>query len=989
MMFYGHLHTHTEYSALDGMARIEDLIVRAKELGQKGIAITDHGSSSGLFEAYWLGQKHDFNVILGEEFYFENTSKELKLGHLILLAKNAKGLENIFLLQKLAYDNFYYKPRINLEMLQNHNEGLICTTACIANQIGQYILRNEELLALNHIFELKKIFKEDFYVELQSSTSEDVIKVNKVLEKFCKDYDLKPIITNDIHYVNEEDYAVHEVLLCIQQKTKMDNPKRWKFENNDYWLKSEEELVSYLDYLDESTIQNSFSNIQHIFECVEDVEIKKGNYLPSFLKDGEKLSLDNGRTYVYNEDDLLKEHTFACYNSRIKERGECNDSFWSDVEKELAVIKATGYSGYYMIVNEYITWAKENGILVGDGRGSGAGSKVAYTIGITEVNPQKYDLLFERFLTPGREPDFDVDFSDIDAVFKHLQDRYGHDNVARVGAFSKFTAKSALRSVMRAYSFPESVISIVVSYLPQRLDFTLQEALDESKELTEWMNGHPNILLAVSRFEGIMQHHSTHAGGVIICENLTHILPIITDSDDRSKMIVALDKKTLEKLGHYKFDILGLKSLTLLQDIIDYTGPIDWTKVDFEDENVYKMLSEGNVMGVFQLSDQPDKVRQQSPKCFEDLIAINALIRPGVCDWDTYLTRRRGEIDENDEIANLPFMVGTHGLIVYQDQYLQLAQHFAGWDIAFSDKHIRKNKDILNDVELKEKWMKDSGGKEDLWNTICEIVSGGYGFNRAHATSYARLAYQTAYMKYYYPEAFYAAYLTQNFDDATKITEVLNKLKGIGVNVVNPDINRSTDKFTPTDDGILFPLNAIKSVGGSVLYEINRLKPIASLDDFLQRRIPKFVKSTAVENLIKSGAFDFEGKSRFDLLCQYKEGYTRKDNCIYEKESCGYYISNSPFEKYSYRSFGSYEDGDWNVMTVVEVIELNVRHDKRGREMAFVTGTNDVDTIRMVMFANTWEKYKVEEGQIVFVKGKKDGPSLLVNKIEVLDDEHK
>jgi len=987
-MFAGHLHTHTEYSPLDGMAKIEELIVRAKELGQTGIAITDHGSSSGLFEGYELGKKHNFKVLLGEEFYFENKCKELKTGHLILIAKNNKGLENIFTLQKLAYDNFYYKPRINLEMLQNHHEGLICATACIANQIGQFILRGENHLALNHILELRQIFEDDFYVELQSSTSEDVIKVNKVLEQFCKDYSFHPIITNDIHYVNKEDYNVHEVLLCIQQKTKMDNPKRWKFENNDYWLKDEKELLSYLDYLDQKTIQDSLANIQNIFDAVEDIKIERGNYLPSFLKPGEKISLDNGRTYVYNEDDLLKEHTFACYETRIKERGEDNPEFLADVEKELAVIKSTGYSGYYMIVNEYISWAKENGILVGDGRGSGAGSKVAYTIGITEVNPQKYDLLFERFLTPGREPDFDVDFSDIDAVFKHLQERYGKENVARVGAFSRFTAKSAIRAVMRAYSFSESAISIVVSYLPKRLDFTLQEALDESKELRDWMEGHENIFLTTRRFERIMQHHSTHAGGVIICEGLTKMLPIITDSEDREKMIVALDKKTLERLGHYKFDILGLKSLTLLQDVIDYTGPIDWTKVDFEDENVYKMLSDGNVMGVFQLSEQPDKVRQQVPKCFEDLIAINALIRPGVCDWEEYLTRRRKGTDENDEISNLPFMVGTHGLIVYQDQYLQLAQHYAGWDIAFSDKHIRKNKDILNDVELREKWMKDSGGMKELWDTICNIVSGGYGFNRAHATSYARLAYQTAYMKYYYPEAFYAAYLTQNFDDPAKITEVLNKLKGLNVKVINPDINKSTDKFVPTDDGILFPLNAIKSVGGSVLYEINRLKPILSLDDFLTRRIPKFVKSTAVENLIKSGAFDFEGKSRYELLCQYKDGFERKSDYVYEKESCGYYITSSPFEKYSCKPFAEFTNGS-EAMTVVEIIELSVRHDKRGKEMAFALGTNSIDTIKMVFFASVWEHSKVEKGQLVFVKGKKDGNSLLVNKIEVLDDEYK
>ena len=394
--FKGHLHVHTEYSPLDGLAKIEELVKTAKEYGQEFIAITDHGSSSGLYEASKIADRENFKIILGEEFYFENASAELKTGHLILLAKNETGLKNLFELQAAAYQNVYYKPRVNLEMLRNHSEGLICTTACIANQVGQFILRDEVPLALNHLIELKQIFQDDFYVELQSSTIEDVIKVNKTLLQICKDYNYKPILTNDVHYVAKEDYEVHEVLLAIQQKRKMSDPKRWRFEKNDYWLKTQEEMEHFMPYILPDEFALFYDNISEIADKCEKVRLKSGNFLPEY-------PVEDGMT----EDDALEELTNKLYQTKIKKRKEDNKEFYQDLLKELSVIKETGYSGYFLTVWEYVNWAKQNSIQVGDGRGSGAGSKVAYTIGITEINPQKYDLLFERFLSPGRQPDFE------------------------------------------------------------------------------------------------------------------------------------------------------------------------------------------------------------------------------------------------------------------------------------------------------------------------------------------------------------------------------------------------------------------------------------------------------------------------------------------------------------------------------------------------------------------------------------------------------
>lgn len=974
MRFPGHIHVHTEYSPLDGLAKIEELVIKAKELGHSFIAVTDHGSSSGLYECAGLSKKHGIKILLGEEFYYENPA-ELKLGHIILIAKNKEGLRNLFRLQKEAYDNFYYKPRINLEMLKRFHEGLICTTACIANQVGQFIIRGENHLALNHIIELSQIFKDDMYVELQSSTVDDVIKVNKELEKICTEYGYKPVLSNDVHYVNKEDYSIHEVLLCIQQKGKMDSPKRWKFEKNDYWLKSQTEMEEYIRYLRKDTIESSYKNLQEIADkCEDELSLEHGNYLPKFCdtKEDEDVMLSS---MVWNE--YMK--------GRIKSREEGNTAFKNDLLKELSVISQTGYSGYFLIVSEYANWARKNGILVGDGRGSGAGSKVAYTIGITDVNPQKYDLLFERFLAPNREPDFDIDFSDINAVFKHLQDRYGKENVARVGAFSRFTAKSAIRKVMGVFSYSQAAIAKIIALLPKRLSFTLDEALNESKELSSWFEEHDNLLQIVRKLEGIMEHLSTHAGGIIICENLTSILPIFTDSEDRDKMIIALDKKQLEKLGHYKFDILGLNSLTLMENIFDYTGHIDWHKVDFEDENVYKMLSSGNVLGVFQLSDQRDKVMQQSPKNFEDLIAINALIRPGVCDWNEYIDKRFGK-SENDNYDS--FMECTHGLIVYQDQYLQLAQKYAGWDIAFSDKNIRKNPDILNDTKLKEKWLKDSNGNEELWNSICAVVSGGYGFNRAHSTSYARLSYQTAYMKYYFPKEFYAAYMTQNIDDSTKLSEIINALKEIGIKLLPPDINESGERFIPAKDGIRMPISSIKGIGASVVNEINRLKPIKNLEDFLERRTKRFVKSNAVENLIKAGCFDEEGKSRYEVLSEFVSSAEEHPNHVYEKEVFGFYISSSPFDAYPLKPFKEYGNNE-TVVTVAMPTEVNVRLDRRGNEMAFVSAVNNTDALKLVIFSSVWKNNKCEEGDLILIKGRKDNASLLVNSIEKLEEQEK
>lgn len=985
-MFPGHLHVHTEYSLLDGMGSIEEYVNKSIEEGFKYLAVTDHGSTSGLYEAFQIEKKYNFPIIKGCEFYVESPSEDLKTGHLILCAKNNEGLADLFELQQLAYENMYYKPRLSKEMIREYGKkgNLICTTACVANHIHQYNKAGEFQLAKKEYVFLEEIFGEDLYTEIQVCIDEKQRDLyDTLIEKLDNP---KLILTTDVHYTNKEDYDAHEVMLCIGTKQKMSDEKRFSMDNN-YWLKSEQEMKSEfneqygINQYDEDLWEECCNNLEEAFEkCIGVTFDEKTDHLPKYK------GMDNEEATV----ELEKQVAEGTYKKLIP-RHEYNAGFRDDLAREIQVISDEGYSGYFLVVQEYCNWARENRIQVGDGRGSGAGSKVAYTIGITDVNPQKYDLLFDRFLSHGREPDFDVDFSDIDAVFEHLQNVYGKTNVARVGAFTRLTAKSATQKVMSAYGFKYKESRYVLDSMPDRLEFTLDEAINESRIVRDFMEENEHVRKAVHRLEGKIEHMSTHAGGVVICEGLTRLLPTLVRADEKDKLIIGLDKRDIEKLHHYKFDILGLSGLEVMANVYEYID-IDWHSVDFNDSNVYGMLQAGKVEGVFQLGNQRDKVVEQKPKNFEDLISINALIRPGVCDWKQYIYARN-HIGRDEEMPE--FMRCTHGLIVYQDQYEQLAREYAGWSIAYADKHLRKNKKITTDTELKEKWLSDTkerGYNEeemlDLWDTIVNIVSHGYGFNRAHSTSYAVLSFKTAYCKYYYPKEFYSAYLSKYVDKPDRIKNIISLIKEEGIKLIHPDINKSGNKFVPIEEGILMPINAIKGVGGSAIWAINDIKPIKDFDDFMERRVKKLVRSTTITALIKAGAFDYTGESRYDLLCRYdisNKDTPKQPNYIYDYSAFGFYLSESPFEKYNNKSFSNCPDGG-TFMAVMQIDDLKIRKDKKGRDMVFAGLTNNQDSIDAVIFATVWERSDVEEEDIVFVTGKRDKSKLLVDRIEKLNE---
>lgn len=952
--FPGHIHVHSEYSLLDGLGSIREYVERSKELGYEFMALTEHGNMFSIYEAGKVEAETGFHIIKGCEFYTEEFA-DYKIGHLILLAKNKEGLKDLFELNAKAQGNFYYKPRISAAALREVGSrgNLVCTTACIANVIHQAIKKgNKEDAKFEYNF-LKDIFGEDLYFELQTSCDKEEVQAYK--EALLLFPDEKFVLTGDVHYPEKDDREVHDVLLSINTKVKMNSPKKMRMKDFYHMMGSDELYSRFMEnFKDENLFDECCYNLKEIAKkCSDTVVMEETKALPVY----------DGMTNEQATAELKKLVNEGVKNKLIPNK-EYNLKFREDLVKEVDVISSEGYSGYFLIVNEYCNWARNNFIKVGDGRGSGAGSKVAYTIGITDVNPQKYDLLFERFLAPGRTPDFDVDFSNIDAVFKHLQEKYGETNVARVGAYTRFSEVTAIQKVMSAYGY----------------GYTETKSCMENSETYEaFAVNHPEVDHAVQRLIGKIEHMSTHAGGVVIVQDLVKKMPVFVRSEDKTKMIVGLDKRDIENLGHYKFDILGLSGLEILEQI-ESKVQVNFKKVDFNDPKIYQVLQTGDVDGVFQLSGQREKVIQQQPKCFEDLIAINALIRPGVCDWNEYLEARK-----NPPKDVLPFMRSTHGLIVYQEQYELLAEHYCGWGIGYSDKHLRKNKDILNDLELKGKFVKDGTENgydvnfmNDLWNTISEIVSQGYSFNKSHAAAYAVLSFKTAYYKVYHPAVFYSAVLTKNMGDPARLTHYISVARADGMKFREPNLELLTDKFEAVNDNtIQIPLVALKGIGVSVLEELKRLAPIKTFGDLLERRSKAKVKKNNLVCMIRAGMF---GDAKKEMLAEITtDEYDLRDwKC--EFDCYGYYINHSPFVK----EIESIKKTPDSFYTFVQISKVTKKKDRNGNEYAWINVFNNVDSFEGVMFARQWKDYKrrTEQGDIGFIRGRLDGDRAIFESFE-------
>lgn len=1007
MCNFGHLHTHSEYSTLDGMGKIRELLTTAKSLGQDFIAITDHGTTSGLWEAQKIADEVGIQLIHGIEFYYEREG-DGENGHLLVLAKSNSGLGNIFKMQEYSSRyNFYKKPRINWDILVEHSEGLIVTSTCLGSAFNQLILQGDIQGAIEWAKKFQGVFGDDFYIELQPNNIPEQHTCNTASIRIARKLGIKLVATNDVHYTFETDCFPHEVLLALQMKRKMQDEKRFRFSTDDFWLKSEEEMYETFEGLDKEVVQEAINTTREIAsKC--NTRIEKGHYLPQYydIPEGESPR------------SLLVKHT----KEGLLNRGLTkNKEFLKDVQHEIDVIDRNGYSDYFLIVRDYVTSAKERGELVGDGRGSGAGSKVAYATRITEIPPHEYDLLFERFMADGREPDFDTDFSNQQAVFKDMQRKYGVQNVSRIIAFGKMKPKAVIRKVFNCFGHSMSLQSEITKNVPD-LCPSLEEAYKHSPELLEYKKRYATEWEVVERLENVTSHVSQHAGGMLIYENLGEHVPLTWDRDNEI-FVAGWDKYMLEDLGHFKFDVLGLETLPVLHGAVESMKnegiEIDIANLDLEDSSVYSMLSEGDVSGVFQIANQPSRVIEQKPRNFRDLIAINALIRPGVGDWHEYIARRQGKQWEVHP-TRLPYLKETEGLIAYQEQYMLDAMHLAGWDLAYADKHIRKNKKIKEDTELFEKFIADSTERgndvtnmTNVWNEIVEIVSGGYGFNKSHSASYAKMSYQTAYLKCHYPTHFYASLMSgckTDGDGQNEIAGYIAECKQRGITILPPDINTSADKFIASDRGIHYRITTIKHVGDGAIKWIMENRPFASFEDFLLRRDTSIIKKNIIVNLIKAGAFDFDNTDRSELMWQYDmsqrkktqikngfecERYEYNDDVkmAWEMDVLGMYLSLHPMEKYGFKSIDDYTDGERGKCLqggeIVEVKDFHPRKDPSNPKMAWVTVNTLYGQIKVVIFARDWARTDVQElffkGNIVLLRGTKQGKELLFDSGEVLE----
>lgn len=888
---FTHLHVHSHYSLLDGLPKIDDLLMRAKELGMPSLALTDHGVMYGLVEFYQKAKKMGIKPILGCEIYlapYGMNQKRAKIDtkpyHLVLLCKNNEGYKNLIKITTYAHlVGYYYKPRIDFEFLKNHTQGLIALTSCLEGEIPRLILSGNLEKAAARARDYEKIFgKENFYLEIQHhpGIAEQKI-VNQGMIAISKKYNLPIVATCDSHYLMPNDAEIQDILLCIQTQRKVAEKDRISMLNDDFSLRPPKEMAEIFKETPEA-----IANTEKIAKMCN-VELEFGKIkLPKF-----------NVPKPYNPDTYLKELAYRGLTKKYgienqenintqKHKNKLTETILKRLEYELAVIEKTGFAPYLLIVSDFVNWAKENKIVVGPGRGSAAGSLVCYLLNITEIDPIKYDLLFERFLNPERisMPDIDLDFADTrrDEVIEYVKNKYGEDRVARIITFGKMAARAAVRDVARvlgySYSFGDQIAKLIPNFMP------ISEACNKVYELKDLYQKNPEakkILEYAKKLEGVARHASVHACGVVIApEPLDNYVPRQFASQDDKTIITQYEMHGIEDLGLLKMDFLGLKNLTIIQNAIKIIEKIHNIKVEIDkiplnDKKTFKLLQEGNTTGVFQLESAGMKryLKQLKPSEFENIIAMISLYRPGPIEWiPEYILRKQGEKDITYIHSKLKrALEKTYGICVYQEQLMQIAQDIAGFTLAEADvlrKAVgKKIKHLL--LEQKKKFIQGAMANNISESIAQEIFSfiepfAGYGFNKAHGTCYAMIAYQTAYLKAHYPAEFMAALLTSDQEDIDRIAIEIQECKEIGLEVLPPDVNESFTNFAVVKkDGksvIRFGLNGIKNLGHDIASQIVEERKqngkFKNFDDFIQRLAsPKFNKKF-LESLAKSGALD-------------------------------------------------------------------------------------------------------------------------------------
>lgn len=897
MSKFVHLHIHSEFSLLDGANRIKDLPVRAKELGMDSIAITDHGVMFGAIDFYKACKKEGVKPIIGCEVYVAPRSRTDKQPgidnhyyHLILLAKNNEGYKNLSKLVSLSFvDGYYYKPRIDREILEKYHKGLICLSACLAGEVNQALLsgQNEkaEQVALWH----KKVFGDDYYIEIQNNGIKEQVLANQKLVQLARKLDIPIVATNDAHYLKREDAYNHEVLLCIQTGKRMSDEDRMKFDTDELYVKSPEEMAEYFKAFPDA-IENTVKIAE---QC--NVEFEFGHtILPNY---------DVPPEYPTHYD-FLKE---LCDKGLKKRYGKnLSDEIQKRAEYELSIIKKMGYVDYYLIVWDFIHYAKTNGIPVGPGRGSGAGSILAYAIEITDIDPIKYGLLFERFLNPERisMPDFDVDFSDErrQEVIDYVARKYGHDHVSQIITFGTMAAKMVIRDVARVLDYPYAEADALAKMIPNEIHITIKKALEQNKELKERYDTDEQtrkILDIAMGLEGMPRQASTHACGVVITKDPvdTYVPLYVRDGQINTQYIMT----TLEELGLLKMDFLGLRNLTVIQNTIDMVKENHGIDVEFDqdmsDPKVYKLWQDGNTSGIFQFESQgmTNFMKELKPDCLEDLIAGVSLYRPGPMDQIPRYIRGKQNPGHNEYThpSLEPILNVTYGCMVYQEQVMQIVRDLAGYSLGRADLVRRAMGKKKLDVMAKEREVFIHGQVDEngnievpgcVRNGIDEVSANKifdemaefakYAFNKSHAACYAVVSYRTAYLKAYYPAEFMAATLNSYLGNLDKAPQYIDECKRLGIQILKPDINKSFEKFTVEDGKIRFGLGAIKNVGTipveNIVKERKEKGEYKSFTDFCERVSELQVNKKCVESLIKAGAFQKFEQTRATLLASFE-----------------------------------------------------------------------------------------------------------------------
>ena len=1030
-MGFTHLHVHTEYSLLDGSNKIKEYVARVKELGIDSAAITDHGVMYGCIDFYRAAKEAGINPILGCEVYVAPGSrfdKEMQHGedryyHLVLLAENNQGYSNLMKIVSAGFvEGYYYKPRVDLEVLEKYHEGIIALSACLAGEIPRFLTRGLYEEGKKAALRYQEIFgKNNFFLELQNHGIPEQEMVNQQLVRMSSETGIELVCTNDVHYTYAEDAGSHDILLCIQTGKKVQDEDRMRYEGGQYYVKSEAEMAALFPYAPQA-----LENTKKIGDRCH-VEIEFGvTKLPKYdVPDG------------YTSWEYLNK---LCWEGLEEKYHPVTEELKERLTYELNTIKTMGYVDYFLIVWDFIKYARDNDIMVGPGRGSAAGSIVSYSLGITQLDPIRYQLLFERFLNPERVsmPDIDIDFcfERRQEVIDYVVRKYGKDRVVQIVTFGTMAARGVIRDVGRVLDFPYAQVDTIAKMIPNELNITIDKALKMNPELRNQYEGDEQIRYLIDmskRLEGLPRHTSMHAAGVVISQKaVDEYVPLSRASD--GSITTQFTMTTLEELGLLKMDFLGLRTLTVIQNAVKLAQKsegieLDLSKIDYNDQAVLGMIGSGKCEGVFQLESTGMKnfMKELKPKSLEDIIAGISLYRPGPMDFIPQYIKGKNAPDQiTYDCPQLePILEPTYGCIVYQEQVMQIVRDLAGYTLGRSDLVRRAMAKKKAAVMAKERENFVYGNKEEgvpgcIANGISEQVANKiydemtdfakYAFNKSHAAAYAVVSYQTAWLKYYYPVEFMAALMTSCIDNPSKVSEYILNCRQMGIQILPPDINRSTGSFSVEDGSIRYGMAAVKGIGKPVMEAIveerERGGAFSSLKDFCQRLSGKEVNKRTIENFIKAGAFDSLGGTRkqfmmiyvqvMDTVNQEKKSsmtgqmslfdimgeedkksfeirmpdvgeYEKENKLAFEKEVLGVYISGHPLEEYAdvWKKNITATTSDFQPMEESEmpkvkdeskvviggmITEKTIKYTKNNKVMAFITLEDLVGTVEVVVF---------------------------------------